>query len=169
MTAALEGSEWSTARPGRTLPPGKTRYPFYSRLGGPQDWSGQVRKISCPPGFDHGSSSPKSFSKPTELPDPRISLRHFLILPTHLLRLHTKSHFSLVIMKDILHTIFLYQDSVSPSRLIRPDLTEGKNYEAPLYALLSGLLLCLVVVGTKLKCITRYLAVAHKSDTVCKS
>ena len=34
MTAALEGGEWSAARPGRTLPPGKTRYPFYRRLGG---------------------------------------------------------------------------------------------------------------------------------------
>ena len=30
------GGEWSAARPGRTLPPGKTRYPFYRRLGGPQ-------------------------------------------------------------------------------------------------------------------------------------
>ena len=29
MTAALEGGELSEARPGRTLPPGKTRYPFY--------------------------------------------------------------------------------------------------------------------------------------------
>ena len=35
MTAALEGGEWSAACPGRTLPPGKTRYPFYRRLGGP--------------------------------------------------------------------------------------------------------------------------------------
>ena len=34
MTAALEGGEWSAACPGRTLPPGKTRYPFYRRLGG---------------------------------------------------------------------------------------------------------------------------------------
>ena len=33
MTAALEGGEWSAARPGRTLPPGKSRYPFYRRLG----------------------------------------------------------------------------------------------------------------------------------------
>jgi len=39
MTAALEGGEWSAARPGRTLPPGKTRYPFYRRLGGPLGWS----------------------------------------------------------------------------------------------------------------------------------
>jgi hypothetical protein len=31
---------------------GKTRYPLYRRLGGPQDRSGQVRKISPPPGFD---------------------------------------------------------------------------------------------------------------------
>ena len=28
--------EWSAAGPDRTLPPGKTRYPFYRRLGGPQ-------------------------------------------------------------------------------------------------------------------------------------
>jgi len=35
MTAALEGGEWSAARPGHTLPPGKTLYPLYRRLGGP--------------------------------------------------------------------------------------------------------------------------------------
>ena len=42
MTAALEGGEWAAARPGRTLPPGKTRYPFYRRLGGPPGpgWTG---------------------------------------------------------------------------------------------------------------------------------
>jgi len=34
------------------LPPEKTRHPFYRRLGGPQGRSGQVRKISPPPGFD---------------------------------------------------------------------------------------------------------------------
>jgi hypothetical protein len=32
------------------LPPGKTRYPLYK--GGPQGRSGEVRKISIPPGFD---------------------------------------------------------------------------------------------------------------------
>ena len=35
------------------LPPEKTRYPLYKRLGGPQGRSGRVRKISPPPGFDH--------------------------------------------------------------------------------------------------------------------
>jgi len=38
-------------RPGRSLPPGKTRYPLYRRLGGPHGRSGQVRKISPPLGF----------------------------------------------------------------------------------------------------------------------
>jgi hypothetical protein len=30
------------------LPPGKTRYPLYRRLGGPKGRSGRVRKISPP-------------------------------------------------------------------------------------------------------------------------
>jgi len=49
---ALEGSEGSASRPGRSLPPGENRYPSYRRLGGPQGLSGQVRKISTPPGSD---------------------------------------------------------------------------------------------------------------------
>ena len=44
MTAALEGGEWSAARPGRTLHPGKKRYPFYRRLGGPQGRPGRAKK-----------------------------------------------------------------------------------------------------------------------------
>jgi hypothetical protein len=58
MTSALEGGEWSASRPGRTLPPGKTRYPLYRRLGGPQGRSGQVRKISPPPGYDPRTVQP---------------------------------------------------------------------------------------------------------------
>jgi len=45
MTAALEGGELSALRPGRTLPPGKTRYPLYSRLGGPQGRSGGAKNL----------------------------------------------------------------------------------------------------------------------------
>ena len=33
------------SRPGRTLPPGKTRYPFYRRLGGPQGQSRQAENL----------------------------------------------------------------------------------------------------------------------------
>jgi len=45
MTAALEGGEWSAARPGFNLPQGKTRYPLYRRLGGPQSWSGRAENL----------------------------------------------------------------------------------------------------------------------------
>ena len=45
MTAALEGGEWSAARPGRTLPREKTRYPFYGRMGGPQGRSGRAENL----------------------------------------------------------------------------------------------------------------------------
>jgi hypothetical protein len=50
LTSALEEGGWSAPRPGR-FTPGKTRYPLYMRLGGPQGWSGRVRKISHPPGL----------------------------------------------------------------------------------------------------------------------
>ena len=45
MSAALERGEWSAARPGRTLPPGKIRYPFYRRLGGLQGRSGRAENL----------------------------------------------------------------------------------------------------------------------------
>ena len=44
--------EGSASRPGCSLSPRKDQYPLYRRLGGPQGRSGQVRKISPPPGFD---------------------------------------------------------------------------------------------------------------------
>jgi hypothetical protein len=50
--------EGSASRPGRFITPVRNRYPLYRRLGGPQGWSGQVRKISPPPGFDPRSFKP---------------------------------------------------------------------------------------------------------------
>ena len=58
LTSALEGGEGSASRPGSTLAPGKTRYLFYRRLGGHQDRSGHVRKISPPPEFDPRTVQP---------------------------------------------------------------------------------------------------------------
>jgi hypothetical protein len=58
MTSELEGVEWSASHPGLNLPPGKTRYPLYRRLGGPQGRSEQVRKISPPPGCDSRTVQP---------------------------------------------------------------------------------------------------------------
>jgi hypothetical protein len=48
---------WSTPRSDR-FTPGKTRYPLYKRLGGPQDRSGRVREILPPPGFDPQTVQP---------------------------------------------------------------------------------------------------------------
>ena len=54
------------------LPPGKSRYPFCRRLDGLLVRSGQVRKISPPPGFDPGIVQPLSESAiPTALSRPR--------------------------------------------------------------------------------------------------
>ena len=40
------------------LPPGKTRYPLYRRLGGSQRRSGRVRKPRPPPGFNPRTVQP---------------------------------------------------------------------------------------------------------------
>ena len=70
MTTALEGDEGSASWPSRSLPPGKTWYPLYRRLGGPQGRSEQVRKISPLPGFDPRTSSQYPVAIPTTLPGP---------------------------------------------------------------------------------------------------
>ena len=44
--------EWSASRPGRSLPLGKTRYPLYRRMGGPQGRSGHLGKIRPPSALD---------------------------------------------------------------------------------------------------------------------
>jgi hypothetical protein len=53
-----------------TLPPGKTRYPFDRRLGGPQGRCGLLRKISPPPAFDPRSVQPVAGRYTTELTGP---------------------------------------------------------------------------------------------------
>ena len=71
MTAALEGGEWSAARPGRTLPPGKTRYPLYRRPGEPQGRSGRAENL-VPTGIRSPDCPARSsVAIPTELPGPR--------------------------------------------------------------------------------------------------
>jgi len=48
LTSALDGVGGQRHAPA-SLCPGKTRYPVYRRLGGPQSGSGRVRKTSPPP------------------------------------------------------------------------------------------------------------------------
>ena len=68
QTSAPEGGKGLASRPGSTLPPGKTRYPLYRRLGGPQGRSGLVRKISPHRDSMPGPSSPQAVAIPTTLP-----------------------------------------------------------------------------------------------------
>ena len=71
MTAALEGGEWSAARPGRFLPPGKDNIPILQEFGwapGPV-WTGAENLVP------HRDSIPdrparSSVAIPTELPCP---------------------------------------------------------------------------------------------------
>ena len=51
LTSALDGVGGERHAPA-ALPPGKTPYPLYRRLGRPHGRSGRVRKISLPAGFD---------------------------------------------------------------------------------------------------------------------
>jgi hypothetical protein len=52
-------SDWGGQRDiPAALPPRKTRYPFYRRLGRPQDQFGQVRQNSATPGFDPRTVQP---------------------------------------------------------------------------------------------------------------
>jgi hypothetical protein len=44
--------EWPAPRHGRFNTEKETLYPFYRRLGGPQDRYGRLRNISTPPRFD---------------------------------------------------------------------------------------------------------------------
>ena len=66
MTAALEGDEWLAARPSRNLPPVKTRYPFYRRLGGPQGWSGRAENPDGMKSVDRDPASRSSLTVPSE-------------------------------------------------------------------------------------------------------
>ena len=82
LTSALDGVGGQRHAPA-ALPPGKTRYPMYRRLGGAQGRSGRVRKIS-PHHRDSipGPSSPQRVTIPTELSRPLKSKRScfFLVL-----------------------------------------------------------------------------------------
>ena len=79
MTAAIEGGEWSAARPGRTLPPRKTRYPFYRRLCGPQGRSGRAEYL-VPTGIRSRTVQPvvsrytDRATRPTDVKDKFIEL-----------------------------------------------------------------------------------------------
>ena len=58
LTSALHGGGWSRPRPGHFTHGKETRCLFYSRMGGPEDRSGRVKKTSPQPGFDPRTVQP---------------------------------------------------------------------------------------------------------------
>ena len=89
MTAALEGGEWSAARSGRTLPPGKTRYPFYRKLGGPQGRSGRAENL-VPTGIRSQAVQPVAHSLY------RLSYpAHYLLFKSH--KITRSAHFRVIV------------------------------------------------------------------------
>jgi hypothetical protein len=86
MTTALKGGEGSASRPGRSLPPGKTRYPLYRRLGGPDGRSGQLRKMSPLSGFDSRTVQPVA-SRYTDYPTrPTNQIHTVYIIPPYFIK-----------------------------------------------------------------------------------
>ena len=67
MTSALKMGVGGQHHAQAALPPGKTQYPSYRRLGGPRGRSVRVRKISPPPGSIPGPSCPWRVATTTEL------------------------------------------------------------------------------------------------------
>jgi hypothetical protein len=57
-SSTLDGGGWWAPRPGSFTTGKVTRYPLYRRLDGLHSWSGRVRIISPPPGFDPRNARP---------------------------------------------------------------------------------------------------------------
>ena len=57
LTSELDGMGGQRHAPDAS-PPGKARHPLYRSLSGPHSRSGQLRKISPPPGFDPRTVNP---------------------------------------------------------------------------------------------------------------
>jgi hypothetical protein len=72
-TSALGGGKGSASCPRGFLSSGKTQYPLYRRLGAPQGWSGQVRKISPPLGFNPRTVQPVTDRKELLYTAPTVS------------------------------------------------------------------------------------------------
>jgi len=107
MTAALERGEWSVARPGRILSPGKNRYPFYRRLGGPRGRSGRAENL-VPPGFDHRTVQPVAQSLC------RLSHPAHIYPHTHT---HTHTHTLKIYRWILLRTRYILGESCGENRL----------------------------------------------------
>ena len=98
---------WSTPHLSSLLP-GKTRYPLYRRVGGPQGWSGWVQKMLSPLWFD------------TRIIQPVVSCYTDYAIPAHNTIMHTcqsmyriNNNQNVVIITNVCTIIFLVMVSVN--------------------------------------------------------
>ena len=106
------------------LPLGKTQYPLYRRLGGPQGRSGRVRKISPPPGFDPRTAQPVA-SRYTDYAFPAaVNLNLNLML-------HVKNYIDAHKIHYWSTHIFLCNLIILLHVLTVNDHLQGKNFRCP--------------------------------------
>jgi len=134
MTVALEGGEWSAARPGRTLPPGKTRYPFYRRLGGSQ---GRCRRAeNLVPTRIRSPDRParSSVTIPTELTSPRMIAYNYMVTYS-LTSISSAFHRSCFRHIKIDERLSKYRPSQSriSGYMILPSVMSGLSNHSPLF------------------------------------
>ena len=91
MTAALEGVSGQQHAPAALYPRERPGTHFTGGWVGPRAGL-EGRKISSPPGFDPGKSSPQSVAIPTELPGPLLIFMVTIITSTN--RKPGATHFS---------------------------------------------------------------------------
>jgi hypothetical protein len=75
VTSALVEDGWSASRPG-SFTPGKDLVPIVQEAGWAPGWSGRVRKISLPPGFDPRTVQPMA-SRYTDWAIPTASIFNY--------------------------------------------------------------------------------------------
>jgi len=129
MTAAIERGEWSVAQPGRTLPPGKTRYPFYRRLGGSQ---GRSRTGGKPRQTGIRSRTVQTVvAIPTELPGPRIRGDRHVKIQTNT-RAHARTQARAVTTWEY-EALFYWFNRLKPATRIplQPNHTETPTHIEP--------------------------------------
>ena len=138
MTTALEGGEGSASRPGRSLPPGKTRYPLYRRLTGPQGRSGQMGKISSLPGFDSRTVQPVASRYTDYATRPTCLYVGRIVCSLLFFRLQTHSCVILTLHRDKTHKLPQYQTPLSVSFYFLLPFFDGSVLSLRLARLLSS-------------------------------
>jgi len=117
------------------LPPGKTRYPLYTRLSRPQGRSGRVRKISPPTGI-------RSLDRPARSESPAQPTCVYRKLGTYTMYLTLPCHFAVVLIlcrPTPHHSLFHHfiAGTAYPSTICNHVMNSTKEYRASYCSILA--------------------------------